>query len=428
MSPIQKIFWITVGEARQIIISVTLTILIATLTSSTEALVTGSQAVRIEIIASGLEVPWSIDFSMDGRIFLTERVGRIRVIEDGKLVPRPVAEIRVARVGEGGLLGLALHPDFQTNHYIYVYYTYRDSSGKLLNRVVRYVERLGEAVEERIILDGIPAAAIHDGGRIKFGPDGKLYVTTGDAGEPSLAQDLGSLAGKILRLNPDGSFPPDNPRPNSPVLSYGHRNPQGLAWHPITRMLYSTEHGPTANDEVNLILKGGNYGWPVVLGKAREPQYIDPIINYDITEAPSGATFYQGVFKDWRNSLFFASLRGQHVRRIVFAAPEYRSAVSDEVFLAEFGRMRDVVVGPDGFVYLATSNRDGRGSPSGDDDKILRVGLQSVAGNGESGVSGRSSTDLFVLIVFILIAALVVLSLKTRKAGGINRNQVSRIS
>lgn len=374
-----------------------------------------AQTISIDVIASGLEVPWSIDFSPDGRIFFTERVGRIRVIQDGKLVPKPVTEIGVARVGEGGLLGLALHPDFQSNHFIYIYYTYRDSSGKLWNRVVRFVERAGEAREERIILDGIPGAVIHDGGRIKFGPDGKLYITTGDAGEPSLAQDLNSLAGKVLRVNPDGSLPDDNPIPGSLAFSYGHRNPQGLAWHPVTRVLYSTEHGPTANDEVNLIVAGGNYGWPLVLGKAHEPKYIDPLVNYNITEAPSGAAFYRGVFEDWSNSLFFASLRGRHVRRIVFAAPEYRSVVSDEVFLAEFGRMRDVAVGPDGFIYLATSNRDGRGSPSEDDDKILRVGLQLAKGSQARGESGATSIYYAVLIAAVLVASFVIVSLRKRK-------------
>ncbi len=222
---------------------------------------------QVETVAEGLDTPWDLAFAPDGRIFFTERPGRLRVIEGGRLRPEPVATIpEVVERGEGGLLGLALDPDFAGNGHLYLYHTYSGSDGGLRNRVVRYTlaDRAGARglTEPRVILDDIPAAAIHNGGRIAFGPDGKLYVTTGDAAAPALAQDRDSLAGKILRLNPDGSVPDDNPFPGSPVYSYGHRNPQGLAWQPGTGQLYATEHGPSAHDEVNLIAPGDNYGWP----------------------------------------------------------------------------------------------------------------------------------------------------------------------
>jgi len=333
------------------------------------------------VVATGLQVPWALAFAPDGRLFVTERPGRIRVVVDGQLQPEPVAELPVAAVGEGGLMGLALDPDFARNGYLYVMYTYRNGL-QLRNRVSRLTLRGNRAGDEVVLLDGIPGAPIHDGGRLKFGPDGKLYITTGDATQRDQAQNLDSLLGKILRLNPDGSIPDDNPFPDSPVYSYGHRNPQGLAWQPGTGQLFSTEHGPSGemgfccNDEVNLILPGANYGWPIVIDAPGDPRFQDPVLHSgNDTWAPAGAAFYEGTaLAPWQGNLFFGALRGQHLHRLVFGGPELQQVVAEErLFEGEFGRIRDVVVGPDEFLYFTTSNRDGRGHPAPDDDRILRV-------------------------------------------------------
>lgn len=335
----------------------------------------GPVAYTVETFVSGLVIPWEMRFLPDGRIFVTERPGRVRVVENGQLRPEPVATIPdVAHEGEGGLLGLALDPDFAANHWVYLYYTY-PAGGGLANKVVRYTETNNTLVDPVVILDGIPAASIHDGGRIAFGPDGKLYVTTGDAAVPELAQDLGSLAGKILRINPDGSIPPDNPFPGSPVYSYGHRNPEGLAWQPGTDALYSTEHGPSGHDEVNLIQPGANYGWPAMRGtEGPSNGYTPPVIESGgNTWAPAGATFVEGTtFPQWTGSLLFGSLRGTTLWRLDIpggsSPPALEPIISDD-----YGRLRDVVEGPDGNLYILTSNRDGRGSPADDDDRILRI-------------------------------------------------------
>jgi glucose/arabinose dehydrogenase len=341
-----------------------------------------SEDVRVEVVAEGLQIPWAMDFAPDGRIFLTERPGRIRVIRDGTVQPEPWAQIPVAHEGEGGLLGLALDPNFAQNGFVYIFYTYREGN-RLWNRVARLTERAGRGEDLTVLLDRIPGGTIHDGGRIKFGPDGKLYITAGDANVPSLAQDVSSLAGKILRLNPDGSIPADNPFPGSPVWSYGHRNPQGLAWHPITGALFSTEHGPSGlppnccHDEVNVIEPGRNYGWPHVFGFGRDPRFTDPIWESGLeTWAPSGAAFYSGdrLPESWRGRFFFAALRGQHLQRVTLRPPDFRSVErAEKLFVGDFGRLRDVVQGPEGFLYLTTSNRDGRGIPRAGDDRVLRI-------------------------------------------------------
>jgi glucose/arabinose dehydrogenase len=325
----------------------------------------------------GLEVPWALAFAPDGRAFVSERPGRVRVIRGGRLEPKPALTLPVAHVGEGGLLGLALHPRFPNPPYVYVYYTYEREG--LRNRVERLREQEGRLVRDRVILDDIPGAIVHDGGRIRFGPDGMLYVGTGDARQPSLAQDPRSLAGKILRVTPEGTVPADNPFPGSPVYSLGHRNVQGLAWHPETRNLYATEHGPSgergfAHDEVNLIRPGSNYGWPDVLcGETHRPGFVDAVAcSGEDTWAPSGAEFVaRGA---WRGRLLVANLRGAHLRAFVLSADGTR-VERQEVVFSGFGRLRDVVEGPDGAVYVLTSNRDGRGRPTEADDRILRLPL-----------------------------------------------------
>lgn len=330
---------------------------------------------RVEEVVRGLEAPWALAFAPDGRLFLTERPGRIRLVRDGLLRPEPVAEFDVAALGEAGLLGLALDPAFDRNGYLYVYLTARAEGGRLRNRVVRLTEGAGKASGLTVLLDGIPGAGIHDGGRIKFGPDGKLYVTTGDAADPPMAQDLRSLGGKILRINPDGSVPADNPFPGSPVWSYGHRNPQGLAWHPITGKLFATEHGTSVHDEVNIIEPGRNYGWPTAIGPVRDPRFVDPILTFTPNIAPSGAAFVSGSrYPGWEGNFLFATLRGSHLHRVVLRSPDFGAVQSHERLLdGQHGRLRDVVLGPDGFLYVATHNRDGRGIPSAGDDRILRL-------------------------------------------------------
>lgn len=320
---------------------------------------------EVRVVAGGLEVPWALAFAPDGRLFVTERPGRIRLVRGGRLEPEPVAALAVAAVGESGLMGLALDPAFAQTGHLYACYT-AARGDTLINRVVRLTLREGRAGDERVLVDGVPGAGIHDGCRVKFGPDGKLYVTTGDAAEPGLAQQRASLAGKILRLNGDGSVPDDNPFPGSPVYSLGHRNPQGLAWDRAGR-LFAAEHGPWGHDEVNHIQPGRNYGWPEVRGRAGrdDGRYVDPVIESERdTWAPSGIAFLG-------DDLFIAALRRRLLR--VTLGPDLRVTRVGALLERRYGRLRDVVAGPDGALYVTTSNRDGRGMPAPDDDRILRV-------------------------------------------------------
>jgi aldose sugar dehydrogenase len=372
-SPLYKIM-----KTKNFLILVIATILFAVSVEITYAQTFEEYQVIVETVAEDLEVPWAIAFSPDGRTFFTERTGKLRVIEDGKLNPEPVTILNVGIV-EGGLLGLALDPNFEENHYLYLYYTYTEFLSTY-NKVVRFTEKDNKLSEELILIDKIPGAAVHDGGRIKFGHDGKLYITTGDAANSESAQDLNSLAGKILRVNSDGTIPDDNPFENSLVYSYGHRNPQGLDWDPVTGKLVVTEHGPSgergrAHDEVNVIQAGKNYGWPIVIGGEHDTKYLDPIIHTGSdTWAPSGASFYTSKnIPDWSGKYFVATLRGSHLRMIDFDLEKNEVNSSEALFSNTFGRLRDASMGPDGNLYLLTSNRDGRGSPAENDDRILRI-------------------------------------------------------
>ncbi|MBI2906542.1 MAG: PQQ-dependent sugar dehydrogenase [Chloroflexi bacterium] len=335
----------------------------------------GPPTLGIDVLVTGLEAPWAIDFAPDGRIFLTERPGRIRVVKDGQLQPDPWMTFDVARVSEAGLLGIALDPGFAENRFVYAAYTYRATDGRLQNRLVRLREdpATGTGTLDRVLLDGIAGSGIHDGGRVKFGPDGKLYWTMGDAANQALPQDLAFLNGKVLRLNPDGGIPADNPFPDSPVYSYGHRNPQGLAWQPATGRLYATEHGPSARDEVNYIEPGQNYGWPVITGDETRAGMASPIINSGSeTWAPSGATF--ATKGPWAGSFLYTGLRGQALFRLTVDPADPRKVLAFERLLSgQYGRLRDVLEGPDGALYVLTNNRDGRGTPAPGDDKVLRL-------------------------------------------------------
>ncbi len=314
-----------------------------------------------------MEKPWAIDFSGD-KIFVTEKAGQVRVIESGVLLDDPLATLRTANVFGGGLLGIAVHPAFDNNHFIYVYYTY-EKDDVLLNKILRITESNNKLDAAKTIFDNIPGSAYNNGGIMKFGPDGKLYVGTGYISESSHGpQDIQSLEGKILRINDDGTIPNDNPFLNSPVFSFGHMNTKGLGWDNEGN-LFVTEMGPSKNDEINLVQPGGNYGWPEQECSGSE-QFVDPIHCYDPAIEPGGIVFYYGDKINLENSLVLATLRASHLFNLEIDDEEVKSQTS---ILSGMGRIRDVAVGPDGYLYLITSNTDGKGFPDPIDDKLLRI-------------------------------------------------------
>ena len=321
-----------------------------------------SITIPVEVFAKNLEVPWALVFLQDGNLLVTERKGTVKLIsKDGQA--QQVGEISgVKQISESGLHGIALHPNFPANKYVYLYYTYGEDIEQTLNRVVRMTFVDNQLKDEKIIIDKIPGAANHDGGRIKFGPDGFLYVTTGDAQEPSRSQDKNSLAGKILRVTDDGSPAPGNPF-GTRIYSYGHRNPQGITWDE-TGNLWETEHGSSTMDELNKIEPGKNYGWPTVRGDQTGEGFMPPVIHSGSdTWAPAGAAYLNG-------SIYFAGLRGQAFYQAILS----QERLTLKTYLkGEYGRIRDVIVGPDNMLYISISNRDGRGLPKNEDDKILRV-------------------------------------------------------
>lgn len=350
-------------------------------TSSSKASAPTGAPYRLVEVARGLEVPWSIVFAPDGRMFVTERPGRLRVISGGVLQQAPLYTFNDVESGsEEGLMGLALHPDFASNHLLYVSFATK-AGGSMIVRVVRFRETGSTLEDPATIVDRIPATRFHAGCRLKFGPDRKLYITTGDATEKDLAQKMDSLAGKILRVNDDGSIPPDNPFPGSPIWTLGHRNPQGIAWHPLSGLLFSTEHGPSTfdgpagGDEVNLIEKGKNYGWPIIHHRETREGLESPVSEYTPADAPASAEFYRGAaIRGFENQFFFGCLRGSHLHRIEFDAGQPKRVKSEErLFDQQLGRIRDVAMGPGGALYFSTSNRDGRGRPAENDDRIFKL-------------------------------------------------------
>jgi aldose sugar dehydrogenase len=382
--------------------------------SNTSSIKAGNDSLKIEVFAENMYVPWSIVFTASDRCLVTERNGKVRAIENGKLIGKPLKEFsEVSTESEEGLMGLTLDPDYKNNKLIYLSYAYQlqgmqafQKEGDLLVKVVRFKDNGNSLSDEKVVFDNIPGTHLHAGCRIRFGPDNKLYITTGDATERKLAQDLKSLLGKILRVNSDGTIPDDNPfeatddlrgaerRGNpmkSPIWSYGHRNPQGIDWYPGTDVLWETEHGPSGfdgpggGDEVNIIYKGKNYGWPVVHHRDHKDGMEDPVLEFTPAEAPASGMFYRVVEDDLRgaerrsnlinfkNNFFFGCLRGEGIMRVVIDDKDPAKVISFEKICRDYGRIREVTEGPDGAIYFSTSNRDGRGNVRGGDDKIYRI-------------------------------------------------------
>ncbi|PAV30657.1 quinoprotein glucose dehydrogenase [Virgibacillus profundi] len=311
-----------------------------------------------KVIAKKLEQPWEIAF-VDDTFYISERTGSIVTIQNEELIRKPVEfNQNLSSQPEAGLLGIAIPDDFKETNTAFAYYSYQEDE-QFFQRVVTIEEADDSWIETSILLDEIPGGQYHQGGRIEIGPDGKLYITTGDAVMPELAQDLDSLAGKILRMNLDGTMPDDNPFNDSYVYSYGHRNPQGLAWGPENEF-YATEHGSNAYDEVNHIKPGNNYGWPVIRGDETAENMKIPVVHSgEDTWAPSGMTYYRGNF-------YFASLRGEGLRKF---DPMNETV---ELIVSDVGRVRDVYAAEAG-LYLITNNTDGRGEPAVDDDKLIFI-------------------------------------------------------
>jgi glucose/arabinose dehydrogenase len=333
------------------------------------------ERVAIEVIADNLEIPWEVAFLPNGDQLVTERPGRlVRIGQDKQVIPIE----GVHHVGEGGLLGLAVHPQFVENKYLYLYLT-TSEQGQIKNRVERYVFNENQLSDKTVILENLPGANYHDGGRIEFGPDGYLYVTVGDAGDEDAAQDKTTYQGTILRIMDDGSVPISNPTQTS-VYSYGHRNPQGLAWDEQGR-LWSTEHGRSGLrsgfDEVNLIRADQNYGWPVIQGDETRERMITPV-------AHSGATttWAPGDIEYYQQNLFFVGLRGEALYQLPLNEDGSAGQLVEH-FKGEYGRLRSIRLSPDGYFYITTSNRDGRGDAGENDDKIIKVDPTIFIGKAE---------------------------------------------
>jgi glucose/arabinose dehydrogenase len=330
----------------------------------------GGDPLKVRTVATGLEIPWEIAFLPDGRALVTERPGRVRLLDAGlKLQDDPVAEVPVSAQGEGGLMGLALDPEFADNRFVYLYFT--TAEGMRLERW-----RLGgddRLTRDATLVTDIRAGSVHDSGRIAFGPDDDLYVATGDSGNRELAQDDASLNGKFLRLTPEQYRGDAVVRPE--IYSKGNRNPQGLDWQPGSDRLIATEHGPSGFDgeqgwdEINAIVRSGDYQWPTY-GEDQKGAGA-PLKLYEDAIAPSGATFVTRAGSRWTGDYVFAALRGESLHRLTFDGDR---VTGDETLLGgRYGRLRTVVEGPGGKLYVLTSNRDGRGDPAGDDDRILEL-------------------------------------------------------
>jgi glucose/arabinose dehydrogenase len=361
----------------------------------------------VDTLARGLVAPWDIDFAPDGRVFVTERPGRVRIVEEGVLRSLPWAELEIHAEGEAGLMGIALSPDFQETGHVFVLATssrlgssaltrvmrgvYRrlvrplnpDAAFPYVNRVYRLKDRDGRGEDATVVIDGLPAHLFHVGGALDFGPDGHLYLTLGDSGTPDLAQSDRSLLGSVMRFTTDGGTPADNPDPTSPVFAMGLRNPQGLAWHPGTGELFATEHGPADDDELNLVLERGNYGWPWLAGYGQGSGLTPPLIAWNPGIAPSGLAVVQLHAPEL--DAFIGGLGGRRLQRVVLqrsteGSRPWSPACQEALLVDQVGRIRAARIGPDGNLYLTTSNRDTRGTPDAVDDMVLRISLPRAIG------------------------------------------------
>ena len=328
-----------------------------------------SQNDFVTILAENLDKPRAIAVA-ENRIFVTEKDGSIRIVQDGVLLDSNLASFRSVNAFDAGLLGIAVHPDFSNNHFLYVFLTYEDENKKLWNKILRITESENKLKKVETIFDNIPGSSFTNGGFLKFGPDKKLYVGTGTVSDSShLPQDLNSLSGKILRLNDDGTIPDDNPFAESPVYSLGHRHPQGMTWDDKGNM-FVAEFGPEKNDEINKIQSGKNYGWPEhQCSGGRANGFEDAVLCYDPSIEPGGILFYSGDKLDFESPFIMASMRAINLYQVDFE----EGLSSQKSILSGVGRIRDVVQGDDGSLYVITSNTDGKGFPDRTDDKLVRI-------------------------------------------------------
>ena len=368
--------------------------------------------INIDVVVDGLNNPWEMVFAPNGDIYFSERDGRVWKIENfGEA--KVIQTFPKSGSYEGGTLGLALHPNFEENKKIYIYQTNLELEF-FQNKVFSFTVDGDELIDVQTVIDDIPGAPWHDGGRIAFGPDEKLYITTGDAVNPGWSQDLTSLAGKILRINSDGTIPDDNPFDSSAIFSYGHRNPQGIAWNE-DGMLVSSEHGPSGemgygHDEINVIVKGKNYGWPKVVGDSSDDSFVNPIIHSgEQTWAPSGMVFYNSdKISSLEGKFLVGALRGEHLM-VLDVANDGSLISAEKMFEGDFGRIRTAQISPDGVLYLLTAN--------GDNDKIIRISeapLEEVA-KFTSSESGDNLTIVYVIVGIVIAGIIAVVAIKRRR-------------
>ncbi len=362
----------------------------------------GEVELQVEVIVDGLEIPWGLAILPSGDLLITERPGRVRLIQSGEVVPESVLEFVVSMPpplyglpvagSEGGLLGLLLHPDFADNRQFYVFYNFDKEEDLQVGRIERYVlsDDGRSATLDRVILDDLPAGLHHQGGRMRLGPDGMLYVGVG-AYDPYEAQNPETLAGKLLRMTLEGSIPADNPDPDSYIFASGIRNTQGYDWFDDEHII-SVEHGPSGIelgrrdlrgfDELNVLTAGANMGWPVIWGCDTQGGLVTPVLSWKDSVPPTGAMFYRGdLIPEWKDSFLFTTVGltagegGRHLHRVVFDDRDPYTVLDHEVYLRDvYGRLRTIVSDADGWLYVMTSNCDNRGTCPPEGDKILRIG------------------------------------------------------